>query len=98
MKTKIQGALKVAKNALHSAQMRLPRVMHVEAHLLDSISNIWTSKSEILKSTSNTAVGGGVGDGSSIGRKLGMSIHRGAARLAAKHTSTVKNVQNILTL
>jgi len=28
MKTKIQGTLKVAKNALHSAQMRLPGVIH----------------------------------------------------------------------
>jgi len=98
MKTKIQGTLKVAKNALHSARMRLPGVMHVEAHLLDSISDIWTSKSEILKSTNNATVGGGVGDDSSIDGKLGMSIHRCAARLAAKHTNTVKNVQNILTL
>jgi len=78
--------------------MRFPGVVHVEANLLNNISNIWTSKSEILKSTSNTVIGGGVGNCSSIGRELGVSIHRGAARLAVNHASTVKNTQNILTL
>jgi hypothetical protein len=56
METEVQSTLKIAENALHSAQVRLQRVMHVEADLLNSICNIWTSEGEILKSTSNTAI------------------------------------------
>jgi len=40
MKTKIQSALEVAENALHSTKMRLPWVVHIEADLLNSIRNI----------------------------------------------------------
>jgi hypothetical protein len=98
MKTKIQSALKVAENALHSAKMRLPRVMHIEADLLNSISNVRTSEGEILKCSSNTAIVSGVGDGDTISRKLGVSINRSTTRLAVSHTGTLQNIQHILTL
>jgi hypothetical protein len=36
----VEGALEVPKDALHSREMGLTRVMHVEAHLLDRIGNV----------------------------------------------------------
>jgi len=89
VKTKIQSALKVAENALHSAKMRLSRVMHIEADLLNSISNVRTGEGEILKCSSNAAIVSRVSDGNTISRKLSMSINRSTIGLAVKHTGTL---------
>jgi hypothetical protein len=40
VKTEVQSALKIPEDALHSAEMRLPGVMHVEADLLNNVCNI----------------------------------------------------------
>jgi hypothetical protein len=48
MKTKVEGTLDVAKNTLDQVQMWLPRGMHVETSLLNSMSNIWTCQCKIL--------------------------------------------------
>ena len=56
VQSEVQGALKVPENALESAQMGLPGVMHIQANLLNCIGNIWPGEGEILKSPSKTAV------------------------------------------
>jgi hypothetical protein len=52
----IQSTLKIPKNALQSAQMRFLGIVHVQADLLNCISDIWPGEGEILKSPSKTAV------------------------------------------
>ena len=92
VKTKVQSALDIPLDVLHSTEVRLPWVVHVKVDLLNSICNIQASEGEVLKSSSYTAVMGGVSHRSPISRELGVSIHRGAARLAVTHTSTVQDI------
>jgi hypothetical protein len=47
-------------------EMRLPGVMHVEAHLLNGKSNIQTGEGQILQGASETVVLCGVSDRRSI--------------------------------
>lgn len=44
--------MNIAENALDGSEMRLVGVVHMKAHLLNSISNIGPSEGEILESTS----------------------------------------------
>jgi hypothetical protein len=60
--------------------------------MLNSIRNIWTGEGEILKGASDTAIVCRVDDCDTIERELGVSIHRGTARLAVEHTSTFQNI------
>jgi hypothetical protein len=66
--------------------------------MLNIIRNIWTGEGEILKGANDTAIVYRVGECDTISRELGVSIHRGTARLAIEHTSTFQNIQHILTL
>jgi hypothetical protein len=51
MQAQMQRAPNIMKNPLQSNQMNVPRSVHVEAYLLNRISNVWTSEGEVLKST-----------------------------------------------
>jgi hypothetical protein len=48
--TMVEGALEVAEDLLRSRKMRLPRIIHVEAHLLNHIGDVRPGEGEILKS------------------------------------------------
>jgi hypothetical protein len=98
MKTQVQGPLNIAQDALHGSEMWLLRVMHMKTYLLDCISNVRTGESEILQSTSYTAELCRISHRNTLGRQLGLSINRSAARLARTHTSTVQNIQHVLFL
>jgi hypothetical protein len=52
LKTVGQGTLHITQDAFQKGQVRLPRIMHEKTDLLNSISKIRTSPSEILESTS----------------------------------------------
>jgi hypothetical protein len=47
-KTVREGTLEIAKNAFDKREMRLTRIMHVKAYLLDSIGDVRTSEGGIL--------------------------------------------------
>ena len=94
----VNSALEILQDALHGTEVRLPCVMHVKIDLLNGISNIQVSESEILEGPSYAAIMGGVRHRGPISGELGVSIHRGAAWLVVTHTSTVQNIQHILSL
>jgi hypothetical protein len=48
----VEGALEVLKDALCDCEMELTRVVHVEAHLLDRVSNVGPGEGEVLESLS----------------------------------------------
>jgi hypothetical protein len=48
LKTMVNSALEIVKNMLHEGKVRLPRIMHEETNLFDSICNIWPSEGEVL--------------------------------------------------
>jgi hypothetical protein len=43
------SSLKIPKNPFNSIQVKFSRIMHVKAHLLNGISNVWLGKSKILE-------------------------------------------------
>jgi len=53
----VQSTTDVPEYALQSYQMRLPRIMHIEADLLNGIGNIWSGQSQIMESTSKAPEG-----------------------------------------
>jgi hypothetical protein len=59
----VEGALEVPKDALHSHEMRLTGVVHMEAHLLDHVGNVKPGEGEVLESPSQAAVGSLIADG-----------------------------------
>jgi hypothetical protein len=62
----VEGALEVLKDVLRGCEMGLMRVVYVEAHLLDHVSNVGPGESEVLESPSQVAVGSRVADGGSM--------------------------------
>jgi hypothetical protein len=94
-----EGALEVAEDLLHSCEMGLPRVMHVEAHLLDRVGDIKPGESKVLESPGQAAVGGRVTDGGArVGGYLGLSVDRHGAGLAVAHASVLEDIPSVLTL
>ena len=55
LETMVESALEIVKNTLYEGKVRLPRIVHEETDLLNSICNIWPGECEVLKSTSKTA-------------------------------------------
>jgi hypothetical protein len=53
----VEDALEVRKDALHGHEMRLTRVVCMEAHLLDRVGNIGSDEGGVLESPSQAAVG-----------------------------------------
>jgi len=45
----VQSTTNVPEDALQSDEVRLPRIMHVEANLLNSVGNIWSGEGQILE-------------------------------------------------
>jgi hypothetical protein len=62
-KTEIEGATKVAKNPLNSGEARLPRIMHMKAHVLNTIGDIWRVKVRYSRAPAKLlkAVGSSIG-------------------------------------
>jgi len=52
LKTILDSALDVAKNALQKREVFLPRIMHMQADLLDGVRDVRPCKSKVLKTTS----------------------------------------------
>jgi hypothetical protein len=95
----VEGTLEVPEDALHNREMRLTRVVHVEAHLLDRVGNVRSGEGEVLESPSQVVVDSRVVDGCPHVRgDLGLSVDRRGAGLTATHVSMLKNVLSILAM
>lgn len=79
--------------------MRLPRIKHVEAHLLNSIGDVRPNESEVLKGSCKAPVGSGVTNWStSTQGDLRLSVHWSITQLIVHHVGTLKYVKSILSL
>lgn len=56
LKTMINSAPGVPKNTLKSMKVLLSRAMYMKTYMLDCKCNFWSSKGQILKSTSKTVI------------------------------------------
>ena len=50
------GATNIAEDPLDRSPMRIPRSMHVKAHLLDSILQLGAGQGEVLQGTDDGAI------------------------------------------
>jgi hypothetical protein len=66
----VEGALEAPKDMLHSHEMGLTRVMHVEAHLLDRLGNAMPGEGEVLESPSQITVDSRVTDGAPMSEEI----------------------------
>jgi hypothetical protein len=48
-KAEVNGALEIQYDPLHSGKIRLPWVVHMEAHMLDSVGNVSRVKTRYLR-------------------------------------------------
>jgi hypothetical protein len=59
-KTEIQSSFHITKNALDEVEVWLPWSMHVQARLLNGMSNVWPRQSQVLKSAGKAAILSGI--------------------------------------
>jgi hypothetical protein len=58
----VDGATQVPQDALHRDEVRLPRVVHVKAHLLDGVSDLRPGEDEVLQGPNKAAVASRISD------------------------------------
>jgi hypothetical protein len=98
-KVVVEGALEVVEDPLHSREMALLRVMHVEEHLLDRVGDVGHGEGEVLESPNQATVGGQVADGGvGVSGGLALSVDWRGAGLAVAHASTLKDIPSVLAL
>jgi hypothetical protein len=78
--------------------MRLSRVMHVKAHLLNGVGNVGPSEEEVLKGPGKTPVAGWIGNQGAGGGEFALHVHWSRAGLAFNHASVFKDVDSVLPL
>lgn len=84
----VDGATKIPKDPLDRTQVRLTKIMHIKANLVNDICDVRPGEGEVLKSISKAPIGGGVNDRSAIARVLGLHLDRGHIGLAVQHQHT----------
>ena len=93
----MKSAPDVAQNLLESDEMRLSWIMHIEADLLNRISNIWPGKCEVLQGASK-APKIRILNMNSISRELRVVVHRSRDWLAIYHASPTEDINHVLVL
>jgi hypothetical protein len=94
----VDGATQVPQDALHRGEVRLPRVVHVEAHLLDGVGDVGPGEDEVLHGPSKALVADRIGDRGPRSGDLALRVHWGRAGLALGHASALEEVDGVLSL
>jgi hypothetical protein len=98
-KAEVSGASEVPHDPRHSDEMRLPRGVHMEAHLLDSIGDVRMGEDEVLQGPSKTTIASWISHRRAVvGGDLALSVHRSRAGLTTSHASMLKDVDGVLGL
>jgi hypothetical protein len=94
-----EGTLEIPKDPFGSNKVSFTRSMHMEAYLLNGVSNVRPGECEILKGAHKAAVAGGISNRrTGISRYLCTGVNWGGARFAITHAMASKNVQCVLAL
>jgi hypothetical protein len=79
--------------------MKLPRSVHMQAHLLDGVCDVGPREGEVLECAGQAPVGRRVGDRRPVVlRELRLSVDRRGAGLAVRHASLLQDVDSVLAL
>jgi hypothetical protein len=93
------SASEVAEEALEGSEVRLLRIMHMKAQLLNCISDVRPSEGEVLESTRETLVHCGIRHLVPVGlRQLALRVNWSGAGVAIGHPSSLKDVKSVLPL
>jgi hypothetical protein len=97
-KLEVKGATQVPHDPLHRGEVRFPRVVHVEAHLLDGVGDVRPGEDEVLKCPDSTSVASQIEDQVVGHGDLALRIHRGRTGFTLGHASALKEVDGVLPL
>jgi hypothetical protein len=87
------------QDLLESGEMWLPRGVHMQAHLLDSVGDVGPREGQVLQGADQALVGRSVGDrGSIVLRELRLSVDWRGAGLVVGHASPLQDVDGVLEL
>jgi hypothetical protein len=91
--------LQIAHDSLHCGEVRLPGIMHMEADLLDGVSDVGAGERQVLKGPGEAPELSWISNRRpESGRDLGLRVHERRDRLAVHHASALKDVESELTL
>jgi hypothetical protein len=94
----VEGAAEVTQDPLESDEMGLPWGVHMDAHLLDDVSDVGP-RGEVQEHACQAPVRRCVGDqGPVVLRELHLSVDRRGAGLAVGHASPLQYVDGVLAL
>jgi hypothetical protein len=99
VEAKVQGASQIVYDALHRGEVRLPRIMHMKANLLDGIGDVGAGERQVLEGPGETPELSQISNrrpGS--GGDLGLPVHGHQDQLVVHHASALKDVESKLTL
>ena len=88
----------VAQDTLQCSKVRLTRIVHMQANLLNNVSDIRSGESEVLQGTCKTPELRSDLNRWAISRQLGVGVHGSRARLALGHASALQDIQHVLPL
>jgi hypothetical protein len=87
------------QNVLHGGKVGLPRILHVEADLLDGICVVGAGERQVLEGPSEAPEVSQISNRRPrLGGHLGLCVHWRRNRLAFHHASTLKNIESKLAL
>jgi multidrug efflux pump subunit AcrA (membrane-fusion protein) len=99
MESQVQRAADVSEDPLQGRQVRLTRVMHVEADLLNGVRDVGPGEGEVLQCTGETPKVSGIHHRRTVvGGELGGGVDRGVAGLAVRHAGMLESVDAVLSL
>jgi hypothetical protein len=84
---------------LHNSEVRLPRIMHVEPDLLDSVGNVGAGEHQVREGSDEARELSRISNRRpKSGGDLGMCVHRRQDRLAVHHTNALNDDESKLVL
>lgn len=99
MEAEVQCTADISHDALHSSEMRLSGIMHMKEHLLNRVSDVRLSESEVLEGACKTAeLSGVLNRGTIDDTKFWVGVHRCRAWIAVQHIGALKYVTSVLLL
>jgi hypothetical protein len=99
VEAEVQGASQIAQDALHRGEVRLLRIMHMKANLLDDICDVGAGECQVLEGPDEAPELSWISNRRpKSGRDLVMHVHGHRDRLSVHHAGALKDIESELAL
>jgi hypothetical protein len=99
VEAEVHEASQIAQDALHRVDVRLPRIMHMKANLLDDIGDVGVGERQVLEGLDESPELSRISNRRPKSDKdLGLRVHGRRDRLAVYHASALKDIESELAL